>query len=126
MVQVRTRAREEKRKKGSMSISLTDTNRESRSTVLKRTAVCLSQALQSDVDLCSYAQAKAATHSFAKMLASKPTAYGIGVHVVVPGMTRTPLVEVLMERRVGAGVQHRHEEDGADRTLANEECRWLG
>jgi NAD(P)-dependent dehydrogenase (short-subunit alcohol dehydrogenase family) len=57
------------------------------------------QALQPDAGLGPYAQAKAATHCFAKMLARELAADGIRVNVVAPGMTRTPLVEVLMEQR---------------------------
>jgi len=57
------------------------------------------QALQPDVGLGPYAQAKAATHCFAKMLARELASDGIRVNVVAPGMTRTPLVEVLMEQR---------------------------
>jgi 3-oxoacyl-[acyl-carrier protein] reductase len=59
------------------------------------------QALQPDAGLGPYAQAKAATHSFAKMLARELASDGIRVNVVAPGMTRTPLVEVLMEQRAG-------------------------
>ncbi len=57
------------------------------------------QALQPDAGLGPYAQAKAATHSFAKMLARELAPCGIRVNVVAPGMTRTPLVEVLLEQR---------------------------
>jgi NAD(P)-dependent dehydrogenase (short-subunit alcohol dehydrogenase family) len=57
------------------------------------------QALQPDAGLGPYAQAKAATHSLAKMLARELAPFGIRVNVVAPGMTRTPLVEVLMEQR---------------------------
>jgi NAD(P)-dependent dehydrogenase (short-subunit alcohol dehydrogenase family) len=57
------------------------------------------QALQPDAGLGPYAQAKAATHCFAKMLARELAPFGIRVNVVAPGMTRTPLVEVLMEQR---------------------------
>ncbi len=57
------------------------------------------QAVQPDAGLGPYAQAKAATHSFAKMLARELAADGIRVNVVAPGMIRTPLVEVLMEQR---------------------------
>src|SRR5947209_605319 len=57
------------------------------------------QALQPDAGLGPYAPAKAATHCFAKMLARELAADGIRVNVVAPGMTRTPLVEVLMEQR---------------------------
>lgn len=57
------------------------------------------QALQPDAGLGPYAQAKAATHCFAKMLARELASDGIHVNVVAPGMTRTPLVEVLMEQR---------------------------
>jgi NAD(P)-dependent dehydrogenase (short-subunit alcohol dehydrogenase family) len=57
------------------------------------------QALQPDAGLGPYAQAKAATHCFAKMLARELASDGIRVNVVAPGMTRTPLVEVLMEQR---------------------------
>ena len=48
------------------------------------------QALQPDGGLGPYAQAKAATHCFAKMLARELAADGIRVNVVAPGMTRTP------------------------------------
>jgi len=57
------------------------------------------QGLQPDAGLGPYAQAKAATHCFAKMLARELASIGIRVNVVAPGMTRTPLVEVLMEQR---------------------------
>jgi NAD(P)-dependent dehydrogenase (short-subunit alcohol dehydrogenase family) len=57
------------------------------------------QALQPDAGLGPYAQAKAATHSFAKMLARELAPFGIRVNVVAPGMTRTLLVEVLLEQR---------------------------
>ena len=57
------------------------------------------QALQPDAGLGPYAQAKAATHSFAKMLARELASDDIRVNVVAPGMTRTPLVEVLMKQR---------------------------
>jgi NAD(P)-dependent dehydrogenase (short-subunit alcohol dehydrogenase family) len=57
------------------------------------------QALQPDAGLGPYAQAKAATHSLAKMLARELAPDGIRVNVVAPGMTRTPLVEVLMDQR---------------------------
>jgi NAD(P)-dependent dehydrogenase (short-subunit alcohol dehydrogenase family) len=57
------------------------------------------QALQPDAGLGPYAQAKAATHCFAKMLARELASDGIRVNVVAPGMTRTPLVEVLMQQR---------------------------
>ena len=57
------------------------------------------QALQPDAGLGPYAQAKAATHCFAKMLARELASDSIRVNVVAPGMTRTPLVEVLMEQR---------------------------
>ncbi len=57
------------------------------------------QALQPDVGLGPYAQAKGATHCLAKMLARELASEGIRVNVVAPGMTRTPLVEVLMEQR---------------------------
>ncbi len=57
------------------------------------------QGLQPDAGLGPYAQAKAATHCFAKMLARELASDGIRVNVVAPGMTRTPLVEILMEQR---------------------------
>lgn len=57
------------------------------------------QAPQPDAGLGPYARAKAATHCFAKMLARELASDDIHVNVVVPGMTRTPLVEVLMEQR---------------------------
>jgi NAD(P)-dependent dehydrogenase (short-subunit alcohol dehydrogenase family) len=57
------------------------------------------QALQPDAGLGPYAQAKAATHCFAKVLARELASDGIRVNVVAPGMTRTLLVEVLMEQR---------------------------
>ncbi len=72
--------------------------------LLKRRGGCIvftgsDQALQPDAGLGPYAQAKAATHSFAKMLARELAAYAIRVNVVAPGMTRTPLVDRLMEQR---------------------------
>ena len=57
------------------------------------------QGLQPDRGLCPYAQAKAATHNLAKTLARELAPDGIRVNVVAPGMTRTPLVEVLMQQR---------------------------
>ena len=57
------------------------------------------QGLQPDMGLGPYAQAKAATHSLAKTLARELAADDIRVNVVAPGMTRTPLVEVLMQQR---------------------------
>ena len=57
------------------------------------------QGLQPDAGLAPYAQAKAAIHCFAKMLARELASDGIRVNVVAPGMTRTPLVEVLMGQR---------------------------
>ena len=44
-------------------------------------------------------QAKAATHSFAKMLVRELASFGIRVNVVAPGTTRTSLVKVLTEQR---------------------------
>jgi NAD(P)-dependent dehydrogenase (short-subunit alcohol dehydrogenase family) len=58
------------------------------------------QALQPDAGLGPYAQAKAATHCFAKMLARELASDGIRMNVVAPAITRTPLVEILMEQRV--------------------------
>jgi NAD(P)-dependent dehydrogenase (short-subunit alcohol dehydrogenase family) len=55
------------------------------------------QGLQPDTGLGPYAQAKAAVHSLAKMLARELPSDGILVSAVAPGMTRTPLVERLME-----------------------------
>jgi NAD(P)-dependent dehydrogenase (short-subunit alcohol dehydrogenase family) len=57
------------------------------------------QGLQPDAGLGPYAQTKAATHCFAKMLARELASNDIRVNVVAPGMTRTSLVEVLMEQR---------------------------
>ncbi|HLL80385.1 MAG TPA: SDR family oxidoreductase [Ktedonobacteraceae bacterium] len=55
------------------------------------------QGLQPDAGLGPYAQAKAAVHSLVKMLARELPPDGILVSAVAPGMTRTPLVETLME-----------------------------
>jgi NAD(P)-dependent dehydrogenase (short-subunit alcohol dehydrogenase family) len=55
------------------------------------------QGLQPDAGLGPYAQAKAAVHSLVKMLARELPSDGILVSAVAPGMTRTPLVERLME-----------------------------
>jgi len=55
------------------------------------------QGLQPDAGLGPYAQAKAAVHSLVKMLARELPCEGILVSAVAPGMTRTPLVERLME-----------------------------
>ena len=55
------------------------------------------QGLQPDAGLGPYAQAKAAVHSLVKMLARELPSDGILVSAVAPGMTRTPLVETLME-----------------------------
>jgi len=55
------------------------------------------QGLQPDAGLGPYAQAKAALHSLVKMLARELPSDGILVSAVAPGMTRTPLVETLME-----------------------------
>src|SRR6266566_8065294 len=55
------------------------------------------QGLQPDAGLGPYAQAKAAMHSLVKMLARELPSDGILVSAVAPGMTRTPLVERLME-----------------------------
>lgn len=54
------------------------------------------QGVQPDATLSPYASAKAALHAFGKVLAREqsPT---IRVNVVAPGMTRTPLVETLMQ-----------------------------
>lgn len=55
------------------------------------------QGSQPDVGLYPYAQAKSALHSFTKLLARE---YGpaIRVNAVAPGMARTRLVEVLIEK----------------------------
>jgi NAD(P)-dependent dehydrogenase (short-subunit alcohol dehydrogenase family) len=55
------------------------------------------QGLQPDAGLGPYAQAKAAVHSLVKMLARELPPAGILISAVAPGMTRTPLVEALME-----------------------------
>src|SRR5207245_4179856 len=55
------------------------------------------QGLQPDAGLGPYAQAKAAVHSLVKMLARELPSDGILVSAVAPGMTRTPLVETVME-----------------------------
>jgi len=55
------------------------------------------QGLQPDAGLGPYAQAKAAVHSLVKILARELPSDGILVSAVAPGMTRTPLVETLME-----------------------------
>lgn len=56
------------------------------------------QGLQPDAGLAPYAVAKAATHSFMKILARELPPSGIWVNAVAPGMSRTPLVEALMEK----------------------------
>lgn len=55
------------------------------------------QGLQPDAGLAPYAVAKAATHSYMKILARELPPYGIWVSAVAPGMSRTPLVEMLMD-----------------------------
>jgi NAD(P)-dependent dehydrogenase (short-subunit alcohol dehydrogenase family) len=57
------------------------------------------QALQPDAGLGPYAQVKAATHCFAKMLARELASGSTRVNVVAHGMTRTSLVEILMDQR---------------------------
>jgi D-sorbitol dehydrogenase (acceptor) len=56
------------------------------------------QGLQPDSGLAPYAVAKAATHSFMKILARELPPSGIWVNAVAPGMSRTPLVEALMAK----------------------------
>lgn len=56
------------------------------------------QGLQPDAGLAPYAVAKAATHSFMKVLARELPPYGIWTNAVAPGMSRTPLVETLMNQ----------------------------
>ena len=55
------------------------------------------QGLQPDAGLAPYAVAKAATHSYMKILARELPPYGIWTSAVAPGMSRTPLVETLMD-----------------------------
>ncbi len=55
------------------------------------------QGLQPDAGLGPYAQAKAAVHSLVKMLARELPSNGILVSAVAPGMTRTPLVQTLIQ-----------------------------
>ncbi len=55
------------------------------------------QGLQPDAGLGPYAHAKAALHSLAKTLTREYTPDSIMVSAVAPGMTRTPLVEALMQ-----------------------------
>ena len=45
--------------------------------------------------------------------------------MTVPGLTRPPLIKclTLQPARSRAGVGHRHDEDGADRTLRHDEAR---
>lgn len=54
------------------------------------------QGLQPDAGLMPYACCKAATHALVKALAKEAGPKGVTVNAVAPGMTRTPLVEVLM------------------------------
>jgi NAD(P)-dependent dehydrogenase (short-subunit alcohol dehydrogenase family) len=56
------------------------------------------QGLQPDAGLAPYAVAKGATHVYMKILARELPPSGIWVNAVAPGMSRTPLVETLMER----------------------------
>lgn len=56
------------------------------------------QGSQPDAGLYPYAQAKAALHSLTKLLARECGPAGIRVNAVAPGMARTPLVKVLIER----------------------------
>jgi NAD(P)-dependent dehydrogenase (short-subunit alcohol dehydrogenase family) len=55
------------------------------------------QGLQPDAGLAPYAVAKAATHSYMKILARELPPYGIWTNAIAPGMSRTPLVETLMD-----------------------------
>ncbi len=68
------------------------------------------QGLQPDAGLGPYAHAKAALHSLAKTLARELPQCGILVSAVAPGMTRTPLVEQLLDGYA--------REFGTDRTTA--------
>jgi NAD(P)-dependent dehydrogenase (short-subunit alcohol dehydrogenase family) len=69
------------------------------------------QGLQPD-DLVPYAITKAATHCLVKALARRYGSRGLWVNAVAPGMTRTPLVEVLMAQLA--------EEFGTDRAEAEQ------
>lgn len=70
------------------------------------------QGLQPDAGLTPYAPCKAATHALVKALAREYGSRGIWVNAVAPGMTRTPLVEVLMA--------HLAEEFGTDQAEAEQ------
>jgi NAD(P)-dependent dehydrogenase (short-subunit alcohol dehydrogenase family) len=67
------------------------------------------QGLQPD-DLAPYAVTKAATHCLVKVLARRYGPRGLWVNAVAPGMTRTPLVDILMAQLA--------EEFGTDRAEA--------
>lgn len=55
------------------------------------------QGLQPDANLSAYAAAKAALHNLVKTLSRELAPANISINAVAPGMTRTPLVEQLME-----------------------------